>query len=600
MATAKKSAPKKAVPQTRKRATTRSRVSLVRPHWSTACPDWEKRIVEGIPLTPCEPLFAGSAKLGMSIFNQLQIVDAGVTFGDSRPWISSFAESIFGSYCDIPGHEDEGRRLIKTFFMLISKKNTKSTFAAGIMLTVLIMNWRQEAEFIILSPTKEVADNSFKPIKAAIEADEELRALFHIQPHLRQITHNETKATLKVVAADSATVSGKKATGVLVDEMHEFGKIAKAEDMFVEATGGLMSRPEGFVIYLTTQSSEPPAGVFKKELDYARAVRDGKVIDPSYMPIIYEFPDEYLDPRTKPYLREENWYMTNPNLGVSVDRDTLRQKLSKAGTSGEDSLQAVVSKHLNVQIGLDLGADAWPAAQYWLEAKHPRVRTLQQLFDICEVVTAGLDGGGLDDLLALVLTGRLRGTLDQYVSWGHCWCTPNVLKIRQEISPRLQDFSTQGDLSIVEPGKDAEEAADILAMTKATGLLAGVGIDPAKRAALQAALIAKGVVELIDDEPDEKFYVKVRQGWSLYGAMFNMERALQEGRYTHCDQPIWAWSVGNAKVVQRSNAMLVTKEVSGKAKIDLVMAGFNAMELMSYNPPARTGGYSLDNLSLMG
>lgn len=537
----------------------------------------------------------------MAIFRQLHIVDAGVTFGDSREWILDFAESIFGSYCDVPGHEDEGKRLIKSFFMLISKKNTKSTFAAGIMLTVLIMNWRPEAEFLILSPTKEVADNSFKPLKAAIDADEELSALFHVQPHLRQITHRETKATLKVVAADSSTVAGKKATGVLVDEVHEFGKVAKAEDMLVEATGGLMSRPEGFVIYLSTQSSEPPAGVFKKELEYARKVRDGEIVDPSYMPILYEFPDEYLDPRTKLYLREENWYMTNPNLGVSVDLDTLRQKLSKAGVSGEDSLQAVVSKHLNVQIGLDLGADAWPAATYWLESAHPTVRTLDELLAVSEVVTGGIDGGGLDDLLGVVFTGRLKGTLDRYVSWAHAWCTENVLTIRQEIAPRLRDFAQQGDLSIVAPGADAKEVAKLFRHVKDSGLLAGVGVDPAKMAALQAALIAEGVLPMVDETtPDPEFYVKVRQGWSLYGAMFNMERALQEGRYQHASQELHAWNIGNAKVVQRSNAMLVTKEVSGKAKIDVTMAGFNAMELMGYNPSARTGGYSLDNLSLLG
>ena len=31
---------------------------------------------------------------------------------------------------------------------------------------------------------------------------------------------------------------------------------------------------------------------------------------------------------------------------------------------------------------------------------------------------------------------------------------------------------------------------------------------------------------LLDEEPDEKFFVKVRQGWSLYGAILNLERAL--------------------------------------------------------------------------
>lgn len=592
---AKKSAPK----QTRKRATTRSRVSLVRPVWTTSCYDWRDRIRAGTPLTPCTPLFPTAAESGMDVFRQLQIVDAGVTFADSRPWISEFAESIFGSYCDVPGHPDEGRRLIKTFFMLISKKNTKSTLAAGIMLTVLIQNWRPEAEFLILAPTKEVADNSFKPMRAAIEADEELRDLFHIQPHERKITHRGTNATLKVVAADSQTVSGKKATGVLVDELHEFGKIAKAEDMLVEATGGLMSRPEGFVIYLTTQSSEPPAGVFKKELDYARKVRDGKVDDPSYLPIIYEYPDEYLDPTTKLYLREENWYMTNPNLGVSVDLDTLRQKIRKAGESGEDSLQSIVSKHLNIQIGLDLGADRWPGADYWQESKHETARTLDDLIERCEVITCGIDGGGLDDMLSVTFTGRITNSIDRYLSWTQAWVARKLLETRKEIADRLRDFERDGDLVIVETvGEDARLMAACVKGVFLTDLLAGIGIDPAKIAALQAALVAEGIIDA--EEPDPKFFVKVRQGWSLYGAMLNVERSLAEGRYTHCNQPLVAWCVGNAKVVQRGNAMLVTKEVSGKAKIDPVMSSFNAMELMSYNPPARRGGYTLDHLGLMG
>ena len=195
--------------------------------WDTSCADWEDRIVEGRSLMPCKPLFPRVAEIALNIFKELILVDVmgSPKIGDvTRNWVYEFVEAIFGAYDPV-----EKKRLIKEFFLLISKKNTKSTIASGIMLTALILNERQSAELIVLAPTKEIADNSFKPLMDFIRSDEELSAMLNISEHTKTITHLGNSSTLKVVAAESNTVAGKKASIVLVDELWLFGERNGAE-----------------------------------------------------------------------------------------------------------------------------------------------------------------------------------------------------------------------------------------------------------------------------------------------------------------------------------------------------------------------------------
>ncbi len=553
--------------------------------WSTACPDWAEKLKSRQSIIPA-PLYPAEAQRALAIFKSLRVVDiAGrPTFGECcDEFVFDFVAAIFGAY-DGPlakkakQGKNSGQQKIREAFMLISKKNSKSTIAAGIMLTATILCWREEEEHLILAPTKEVADNSFKPAASMIRADPELSVLFHIQDHLRTITHRVYRQSLKVVAADTDTVSGKKAGRVLVDEHWLFGTKPRADAMFMEALGGQVSRPEGFVIYLTTQSDEPPAGVFLEKLRYARDVRDGKVVDPKFLPVLYEFPDAMI--QSKAYLDPANFYITNPNLGRSVSQEWLTDELRKQQHKTDGTFQQFLAKHLNIEIGTSLRSDRWAGADFWDKCTD-KTLTLLQLLDRSDVCTIGLDGGGLDDLFGMVVLGRDRDTR-KWLWWSHAWVHEIALERRKEIAPRLHDFKAAGDLTIVAvPGDDVAQIADVICHVRDRGLLPdkhAIGVDPAGIGAVVDELVSQ----------DRGFSLEqitaVQQGWKLNGAIKTTERALAGGEVIHPGSALMSWCVGNARLVPVGNAVTITKQASGTAKIDPLMAGFSAVTMMALNP----------------
>ena len=542
-------------------------------NWTTACPDWERRVMARESLIPFPPLFSQEAAEGLAVFKELRLVDVlnRPTLGEAgRPWIFDFASTVFGAY-----DSESGRRLISEFFLFVAKKNSKSTLAAALMLTCLIRNWRDSAEFLILAPTVEIASNSYYPARDMVNADEELSDLMHVQDHLRQITHRNTGAMLKVVAADNETVGGKKATGILIDEAWLFGKRPNAENMLREACGGLASRPEGFVIYLSTQSDEAPAGVFKQKLDYARGVRDGRIDDNRFLPVIYEFPDSAL--KEKQHLDPKYFYVTNPNLGASVDEEFLRREFKKAEEQGEESMRGFLAKHLNVEMGMNLKTHRWAGADFWEEASG--VVTLDMILERSEVVVIGIDGGGLDDLLGLAVIGRDAETGGWYL-FTRAWCNPIALERRKSEAARYRDFQKDGDLIIVEEiGQDVQQVGDIVMQCENAGLLDRIGVDPVGIGDIVDEVQARGI------EHDR--VVGIPQGWRLSGAIKTLERRVAEKTVTHGGQALMTWCVGNARVEPRGNAIIITKQASGTGKIDPLMATLNATALMAMNPEAR-------------
>jgi phage terminase large subunit-like protein len=546
------------------------------PAWSPACPDWESRIAEGRSLVPELPaLWRERGARALRVFKRLRLPDV---FGTPRladaggPWFFDIVAALFGSY-DPECH----RRAIPEVFILVPKKNAKSTCGAGLILTAALITDRPAAEFVLIAPTKEIADISYGQAEGMIKADPELDKIFHRQAHYRRITDRRTDAVIEVKAADTETITGGKQVATLVDETHEFARKPRARDVFVEIRGALAARPDGFLVQITTQSKTPPSGVFRSELNTARAVRDGRLKLPM-LPVLYELPPTL----SKDWRERRYWPVVNPNLGRSVDEVFLVNGLIKAEEEGAEALALFASQHFNVEIGLALQSDRWVGADYWERQGDPAL-TLEAILDRAEVVVMGIDGGGLDDLLAASVLGRDAKTR-QWLLWVRAWAYAGVLERRKSEAARLRDLEATGDLVINEQlGDDIAELAEICGRVDETGKLAHVGLD----------LVGVG---LIVDALDEKHIngdrvVGISQGWRLTNAIKTTERKLADGSLVHGAQPLMAWAVGNAKVEPRGNAILITKQASGTAKIDPLMAAFDAIALMSANPNPRGSIY---------
>lgn len=541
--------------------------------WDTSCLDWRERLLAGRTPIADLPLNRALADQGEQLFGNFVLPDVDglpLLRSAAGPWFIDVVRALTGSFDPVTRV-----RYIRELFVLVPKKNSKTTYGAALMLTAMLMSTRPRAEFLLVAPTQEITALAFEQAVGMIEAETALRKRCRVQDHLRRITFKPTGAFLKVKSFSPKVLTGSKPAGALLDETHVIADTNEADRVIGQLRGGLISQPEGFLIQITTQSERPPSGVFRSELKLARAVRDGKA-RAAILPVLYEFP-EGVDWRAR-----SNWPLVLPNLGRSITIDRLEGEYEKALVQGKQETTRWASQHLNVQVGIEIQDDSWAGAEFWLQASDETI-TLDAILARCEVITVGIDGGGLDDMLGLCVLGRERRT-GVWLAWLRAWLHPIAIERRADNEQHYRQFQEDGTLTIAETAdQDVSECAAIVQRCHDAGLLDLIGVDRAGIGSVLDALSAVGI-------PNESV-VAVSQGWLLGGAIKTAERRLAGGKLRHDGSDLGVWCVGNAKVEPKGNAIIVTKAVSGSGKIDPVMAMFNAVELMARNPAAKGGSW---------
>lgn len=550
-----------------------------------ACPDWWEKIQAGETPMAEVPVNDEKAAEVLWFFNRLQLPDgdaAGTPLAEAcGDWFRDILVAFLAS-------EDPatGERLVWECLTMVPKKNSKTTYTAALALTALYCTPALNGQMLLIGPSQNIANRCFDQAQRMIRMDPLLKDTFRIQDHLKTITRWETGTELEVKTFDTSIVTGEIPMLTIIDELHELGKKHGAQSVMQQIRGGGITQTGGQLMMITTQSDARPTGVWETELRKARAIRDGQAGErPIMLPVLYEFPEDLQKNETW-WRDRSHWPLVLPNLGRSISRQRLEDDYANNGSATPEAEQIWVSQHLNIQIGLGLRGDRWVGADYWPQAAVQGM-DLGYILDTSEVAVMGLDGGGLDDLLGTFVLGRHRET-KVWQGWAQAWADRAALeRQRKAILPELDALSEAGDLTWVDNIEDEAnpEIVEIALAIREAGLMPeqdGIGMDP------------EGVGSIIDALVEAGFSIEdiraISQGYKLNAAIKTAPVKLKNGRMIHGGQRLMDWCVGNARVEARGNAVIVTKAQSGSAKIDPLMAMFNAVMLMSWNPQAAGGG----------
>jgi phage terminase large subunit-like protein len=233
-------------------------------------------------------------------------------------WQERIVRRIYG-----PRHAD-GRRIVETVFWMIPRGNRKTSLAAALALLHTIGPEKVPAGQVIFAASdREQAGLGFKEAANIVRMDKRLVAatrIYDAHNSAKKIAYKAEGVELQAISSDGAAQHGKTPAFVLVDEIH----VWKGRDLW-EALKSGMVKTSGTLMVIATTAGRGSENIGFEQYDYARRVALGEIVNPAYLPIIFE-----ADPSDN-WQDEALWHRVNPGLANGFPNlDALRTAAKEA------------------------------------------------------------------------------------------------------------------------------------------------------------------------------------------------------------------------------------------------------------------------------
>lgn len=434
---------------------------------------------------------------------------------------------------------DTGFRRFRVAHLEVARGNAKSTMASQACLYFLALDnpngnyistvaTKRDQARIVLDSARAMADKNVSFLRAT-----------GVEVRAHTITHKKSNSVVRALSSDHGSLDGLKDVLAVCDELHAMNRA-----VFEVISSGMSKRKDSLLLCITTAGSDTNSvGYFQTQ--FAKKVATGEVQADSFFSAVYTLDDD------DDWSDEACWIKANPNLGVSVDLDSLRDKVEKAMVTPSDVANIRI-KHMNQWIS---EANAFYDLKAWDACED---RTLKIEDFLGKPVKMGLDLASHVDITSI---GYVFKDKDMYYLFEKSFLPEDT--VSQKKNPFYDNCVAANELIVTKGAAINHEfiKENILQSTKdfRTG---EVFYDPWNCEAI-AQDLAKENVDVV------KFPMNVA---NFSEPMKKLDALIRQGKIRHNGSSLLRWCIGNVVAKVDHNDNVFPRKSHEKMKIDPVIA----------------------------
>jgi len=281
-----------------------------------------------------------------------------------EPWQVFIVANIYGFY-----YKDTDRRRFKTVYLEMARKNGKSSMVAALSLHHLLRAGNG-LEVSFCANSQEQASIGFNYVTRFGKCYERVGAFKNSTRRLKNVLlYDYTNSKINVLTAKSELLDGLNCSFGVIDEYHE-APDSKVRDVVKTS---MIARNNPLLITITTAGFNKSLPCYELRTA-AEGIISGTMEEESFFSVIYSIDegDDWKD--------EGVWQKSNPNLGVTVNIDNLRDEVITA-TNNPSDRNNILTKNFNVWCD---GVEQWLTEEVIIAATKDE-------YDINEVIKEGYE-----------------------------------------------------------------------------------------------------------------------------------------------------------------------------------------------------------------